>query len=672
MADVTSKCQICPQKSKPCYFPTLPPSPSKVATSYTKAVMAAPMTALMGVVVDGRQPDRFDVTPRCRMRKQVGNTNRWRLPESLGSDLLGSNQAIRAIKSNFNDSMMHIITAEGPMNSLNMDMSQPYSFRVVDDRPKTMGSAPDVPNLSKLSSQSQTLTNSNSGPLPPATAPVFTRHVRGVGPLKTFVPSRARPASALDVFLYHSKKSGNVTGPDVLLKCLDMSWELHRPYLRKAGTLSLLIQGATPPKPQMYYREKTSDTLDEYIKKNNFYSNPAQEGVNLSSDFERDQTEIGLNHPKHISEKRLNNMTVIELEIDDPLITKNALAITLGNLYHDEMEIDKEELVGVMAAAYHLKFRNLMEGCVASMLKTITARSVCAYHEAALKYKQDQVINATERWLELNLIPQLSTQIQLRQLPMVLLQKILQTHRLFVFNEYAPYKVLAYWLFLQLNPEIQLMPSLSTVISYFNNLPKANALIERQEGQYFSPLFSALRLHGILDTNNIKDMQQMNIIPQSWIIKVLTQHYHALQAGGDMVNMNNFDLYAVRQGFVIDDEPHYHSEILSLHGFHFELKAIKQKLDNSYSFFMQRLKPSDPILSFRQCERQTFSMRADREVKYCIRVQTIQNGDYKFHSTGVITHKFGLGSKTSKSEVLKLVNVSKPLYVSYCLLFPPS
>jgi hypothetical protein len=97
---------------------------------------------------------------------------------------------------------------------------------------------------------------------------------------------------------------------DVLLKCLDMSWELHRPYLRKADALSHLLHGATY-------------TLDEYIKKNHFYSNPTQEGVHCSNDLEMDQTEGGLSHPKHIAEKRQNNMTVIELKIDDHLITKN-------------------------------------------------------------------------------------------------------------------------------------------------------------------------------------------------------------------------------------------------------------------------------------------------------------------------------------------------------------
>jgi BTB/POZ domain-containing protein 16 len=40
--------------------------------------------------------------------------------------------------------------------------------------------------------------------------------------------------------------------------------------------------------------------------------------------------------------------------------------------------------------------------------------------------------------------------------------------RLFVLSEFSVFRTLAYWLFLQLNPDLQLMPSHSTVLSYFN------------------------------------------------------------------------------------------------------------------------------------------------------------------------------------------------------------
>ena len=87
--------------------------------------------------------------------------------------------------------------------------------------------------------------------------------------------------------------------------------------------------------------------------------------------------------------------------------------------------------------------------------------------------------------------------------------------------------------------------------------------------------------------NHLHDVQAMNIVPQAWVVKLLSQHYAALQGGGDMWLMNNFNTYGVRQGFMLDDEPHYHSEILSLHGFHFELKAVRQNKQGAYTLYMQ-------------------------------------------------------------------------------------
>ena len=51
-------------------------------------------------------------SPRYRIRKQVGGTNRWRLPESLGGDLLGTAQAIKSINEPYNQSMVAILTGK--------------------------------------------------------------------------------------------------------------------------------------------------------------------------------------------------------------------------------------------------------------------------------------------------------------------------------------------------------------------------------------------------------------------------------------------------------------------------------------------------------------------------------------------------------------------------------
>ncbi|PIK49465.1 putative BTB/POZ domain-containing protein 16 [Apostichopus japonicus] len=105
---------------------------------------------------------------------------------------------------------------------------------------------------------------------------------------------------------------------------------------------------------------------------------------------------------------------------------------------------------------------------------------------------------------------------------------------------------------------------------------------------------------------------------------------------------------------IVHCEPRYHTQTISVHGFHFELKAHRQGSDPTYQFYIQRLKPQDSTLSFRICERQTFSLRQDREVLYSIRVQCKAKGQDYCYSTGMRNKKFGLGSTTSKSDIFTL------------------
>ena len=56
-----------------------------------------------------------------------------------------------------------------------------------------------------------------------------------------------------------------------------MDWELHRPFLQKADVLASLVKDAEDPKFHKYYRTPASETLDTYIKKNQFYSNDYKE-----------------------------------------------------------------------------------------------------------------------------------------------------------------------------------------------------------------------------------------------------------------------------------------------------------------------------------------------------------------------------------------------------------
>ncbi|ELT97706.1 hypothetical protein CAPTEDRAFT_187834 [Capitella teleta] len=536
--------------------------------------------------------------------------------------------------------------ADNPKNLLTLNPDTPYKFRMNDDRPSI---TPEKMGLT--AARSLDFIWSKTVQTPPLTK------TASVKPVKRFVPRTTKISKPKEIFMYHSTRGQRAPCPDVLLNCLGLDWELHSMFLCKSQTLSDLLENAGQPTDGGLGSKQSTESLDGFISKSSFYSSEYQDATGVELAPEK-------------TKKRPTKVTSISLELKDPFLSKRALAVALGNLYHEDIEVESSDAVGVLAAAYHLRFEDLERGCCRKMMNSIGSNTVCEYYSVGVKYHQEALEEACERWLEVNLTPKLSQCLQLRQVPIDLLHKILKSNRLFTYSEFNVFKTVALWTFFQLNPHTQLMPSYNTILTFFNSLPKSSGLIEREEGEAFINIFMSLKLHGITETSSIHDVQTMNILPQSWVVKILAEHYNALQDGGDMSLAKDFASASIRRGFIMDDEPKYHSEVFSLHGFHFELRANQDTTTRKYSFYLQRLKPGDPILSFRECERHTFSMRADRNVDYRICVQYFdENNQCETISTPVLHQQFGLGNNTNKSEVFSLENLIPPLFVTYSFHF---
>ncbi|KAJ8025799.1 BTB/POZ domain-containing protein 16 [Holothuria leucospilota] len=546
MTEVLRKTDSFQNEALP-FLPSSPPAVPRAAMTYCKALQEAPYTALMGVVVDGRQPPRHPSSPRYRIRNQVGGTNRWRLPESLGGDLLGTAQAVKSLSEPYNQNIINIMTADNPATSLNSDQREPVHLPSMNNgRAHTSFVAAQTshPILQQISSDL------------PGTAPAkLEKH----SPIPKFKPSSARPPTPLDIFHYHSAPSHRQLAPDILLHCLGTSWELHRPYIQKSSVLTdILCKAESKPHEHLYYRDPLAATVDRFISRSDYYSNEYRDLSRKLSitenkdDLQAQQEKKGINHPSHLVQARTANMTKLKLKVKDQLVTREAFAVALGNLYHDELDPTTCDMVGVLASANVLGFKDLQKRCVDAMIENINASTVCKYHHSGLVYKVGELVSSCERWLEIHLVPHLSVQIYLRDLPLGLLQKIIKSSRFFTFSEYHLYRTLCYWVFLKMNPSVQLMPSHSTIVTFFNSLSRSSAFIERDEGQRFVNLFMGIRMNGITDTRHLDDMLRMNVVPQSWILKVLSHHYHALQGGGDMSLMLNFNTDALRFGFIIE------------------------------------------------------------------------------------------------------------------------
>lgn len=599
----------------------------------------------------------------------------------LGSDLLGSSQAIKSVTSSYNDTIMAVMTAECPMTACNhADLTGEKSYkspihslispRFLKSQPVPGHSTSLRPELDRRLVQSQPASLRGS-PRNTGHPGLSSSQLQQIDYQRNVIPPAMRSPTPMEMFLYRSQTAGAHKVPDVVVHALDTAWELHKPYLQKSSLLSSLLRRAEMTGMKNIEEEDEEDipTAGHGETETNL---DALKTAASSGNMEP-VTLMSLGRRRSSSEWYKNQLT-FKLRVKDPLITKQTFALALAALYENESEINVSEadVVGVLAAASFLGFSALEKLCADVMLRSIAAWSVCAFHAAASKYKQSSVVDACERWLELNLIPQLSVQIFLSHLPQDLLEKCLKSTKLFTWSEYSLYKMLAYWIFLQQHPNLQLMPSWGTVVTWFMSLPKITSFLEREEGHGYVNLFRTVRLGGITDSSQLHELQKMNLVPQPWLLRVYAQHYHALQGGGDMSLMTRFEHGAIRTGFILEEHLKYHSEIMSLHGFHFEVKATRDDMGSKYSFYLQRLKPNDPVLPFRACERHTFSMRHDREVRYCIRVQWSDNGVNKMFSTGILCHSYGLSGKTRQSEVVSVEDVCMPLYVTVSLMFPPS
>ncbi|XP_045295693.1 BTB/POZ domain-containing protein 16 isoform X2 [Leopardus geoffroyi] len=395
---------------------------------------------------------------------------------------------------------------------------------------------------------------------------------------------------------------------DVILECLGSRWELHQPQLFQSETLSKLYLMA----------------LAQSTKR------PTKELESL----------LRAQLPGKIKERPPTKKMIISLKINDPVVTKVAFAMALKSLYLSQVEINVNDVLAVLASAHVLQFSSLFQRCVAVMMKGLTPSTIKSFYLAGCKYKEEQLTTACEKWLEMNLVPLVGTQIHLRKIPQELLHRVLRSPRLFTFNEFHLLKTLLLWVFLQLNPKVQTVPVQETVLAFFTSFSRKYPFLDQDTGQSLVPLFLCLRLHGIIKGKNLEELRHINFFPESWLIRVTANHYHA--------------------------EYTTHSEVIAIYGFFFEIKGVRHDT-TSYSFYMQRVRHSDVV-----CEHGPISLRAERLVKYEIRAQTLVDGQWQEFRTNQITQKFGFSKPSCKSHALKIHTVGLPIYASFSFIFPMS
>ncbi|CAM4708209.1 unnamed protein product [Leuciscus chuanchicus] len=401
----------------------------------------------------------------------------------------------------------------------------------------------------------ETATSCPHSPLPRLVHPLSASRRARLCKDVTWSSKLDTPEERLDVL--YGRVAHNAK-PDVVLECLGVRWKLHCSVLSSSDTLF-----------ELYTNSKRQQDVE------------LQERAVIGKDSRVSSSacERGLVYRKWL----LRGPLTLRLPVKDDSINKEALSFALRTLYDPEERPD-EWGEAVLSTAGLLGMSNLFQKCLTEMLAHISSSTVCSFHQVSCKFKETFLQRACERWLELFLVTELSFHIKLKDLPFDLMLKTLRCPRLFASNEYEVLRAVLYWLYLKLNPLRETLPAHSTIIHFFSR--ETAVFLEQPQGQKYITIFQALRMHGITEWQHLQELQNIRVLPESWLLSILSNHYHSLHSGGNMV-VTDFSKQAIRFGVMFDREQECCTQTISLCGFYFLLQAAKFGESDTYNFSIE-------------------------------------------------------------------------------------
>ncbi|XP_075551314.1 germ cell-less isoform X4 [Dermacentor variabilis] len=145
---------------------------------------------------------------------------------------------------------------------------------------------------------------------------------------------------------------------------------------------------------------------------------------------------------------------VVEVGIEDPRITCDALKIVFGSLYLDEIVIEPDDVIPVLATATLFQLDELIQLCSEIMEETIKLDTVISYYEVAEQYALTRLKQKCFEWLERNLTFVVNEDAKtLRQISPGLMEQLVKSPRLVVVQtEFSLYLMVTAWTFLREHP----------------------------------------------------------------------------------------------------------------------------------------------------------------------------------------------------------------------------
>ena len=232
---------------------------------------------------------------------------------------------------------------------------------------------------------------------------------------------------------------------------------------------------------------------------------------------------------------RESSVSSVPMVVVDPNITLDAMHVTLGSLYQDEITIEPAEVIPILATATLFQLEGLMEQCHILMEETINVQTVVKYYDVSAIYGVERIRLSCLQWLKVNLLHHLPEQPdRLRELSPSLMLTLVGSPDLCVMQtEFSVYVLLRLWLFLIFHTSWHGNPQDAVLEShkFFQDRAKREQpfFLETSEGKPYIEVFKKLRMSHLVNHNMDMDMLLSDkIIPKSWMYPIYQSQWQLL------------------------------------------------------------------------------------------------------------------------------------------------
>ncbi|KAL1766354.1 germ cell-less protein-like 1 [Sigmodon hispidus] len=227
-------------------------------------------------------------------------------------------------------------------------------------------------------------------------------------------------------------------------------------------------------------------------------------------------------------------MDIIEMQMPDKNIDRDAFHEALGYLYSNSISISSYQVVSILATASMLQMDELIEQCGVVMTASVSIETVCSYYYSAENYGLQHVRSICRQWLFDNLMIKQSDQLLL-DISVDLMRELIASSDLLVIEvEMDVYTTLKKWMFLQLEPtwsgsQSALLAAADSFFARHKSDSDGTPFLETDQGRAFASVFRQLRLPYIIcDLPSARIIDQDALIPATWLTPVYKEQWLAL------------------------------------------------------------------------------------------------------------------------------------------------